>query len=113
MLTLTLRGLFGAWRKEPSPGPFRATLPFVGGTTPQPDLIFRMKSWPQLPEHGRTAEVYRILSVMSSQPVNRRWLLARCRMAPHELDSLLMQLVADGALEVIDPAQFAGRQAHA
>jgi hypothetical protein len=34
-------------------------------------------------------------------------------MAPHELDSLLMQLVADGALEAIDPAQFGGRQAHA
>ena len=111
MLTLTLRGLFGAWRKEPSP--FGATRPYVGSTTPQPDLIFRMKSWPQLPEHGRTAEVYRILSVMSNQPVNRRWLLARCRMAPHELDSLLMQLVADGALEAVDPAQFAGRQAHA
>jgi hypothetical protein len=113
MLTLTLRGLFGARRKEPSRGPFRATLPFGSGATPQTDLIFRMKSWPQLPEHGRTAEVYRILSVMSSQPVNRRWLIAHCRMAPHELDRLLMQLVADGALEAIDPAQFAGRQAHA
>lgn len=113
MLTLTLRGLFGAWRKEPSRGPFGATLPFGSGTAAEPDLIFRMKSWPQLPEHGRTAEVYRILSIMSSQPVNRRWLYARCRMAPQALDSLLMQLVADGALEAVDPAQFAGRQAHA
>jgi hypothetical protein len=111
MLTLSLRGLFGARRKEASAGRFRATMPFGSGGTP--DLIFRMKSWPQLPEHGRTAEVYRILSVMSSQPVNRRWLIAHCRMAPHELDSLLMQLVADGALEAIDPAQFGGRQAHA
>jgi hypothetical protein len=107
MLTLTLRGLFGARRKEANP-----SLPGDPGT-PAGDLIFRMKSWPQLPEHGRTAEVYRILSVMSSQPVNRRWLIARCRMAPQQLDSLLMQMVSDGALEVIDPAQFAGRQAHA
>ena len=113
MLTLTLRGLFGAWRKEPSRGPFGPTMPFVGGSTAEPDLIFRMKSWPQLPEHGRTAEVYRILSIMSSQPVNRRWLLTRCSMSPRELDSLLMQLVADGSLEAVDPAQFAGRQAHA
>jgi hypothetical protein len=111
MLTLSLRGLFGARRKEASASRFRATMPFGSGATP--DLIFRMKSWPQLPEHGRTAEVYRILSVMSSQPVNRRWLLARCRMAPRELDSLLMQLVADGALEAVDPAKFAGRQAQA
>lgn len=74
------------------------------------DLIFRMKAWPRLPESGRTAEIYRVLSVMSSQPVNRQWLLARCKMAPRELDELLMQLVRDGALEVIDPARFAGRE---
>jgi hypothetical protein len=98
MLTLTLRGLFAAKRKEAP----ESRMP--GG-----DLIFRMRSWPQLPEDGRTAEVYRILSVMSQQPVNRKWLLARCRMAPRQLDKLLMQLVADGALEVIDPARFAGR----
>ena len=50
---------------------------------------------------------------MSSQPVNRQWLLARCRLTPEQLDKLLMKLVADGALEVIDPARFAGREAHA
>ena len=97
MLTLTLRGWFASRRaRAPEPG--------AGG-----DLIFRMRSWPQLPEDGRTAEVYRILSVMSQQPVNRKWLLARCRMAPRQLDKLLMRLVAEGALEVIDPARFAGR----
>ena len=98
MLTLTLRGwLLGGKRKQP-----------VAGDTglARGDLIFRMKSWPRLPEDGRTAEVYRILSVMSQQPVNRQWLLTRCRMAPQQLDKLLMQLVADGALEVIDPARF-------
>jgi hypothetical protein len=71
------------------------------------ELIFRMRAWPQLPEDGRTAEVYRMLSVMSSQPVNRRWLLSRCRMAPQQLDALLQRLVADGSIEVIDPARFA------
>lgn len=74
------------------------------------DLIFRLKAWPQLPESGRTAEIYRMLSVMSSQPVNRRWLMERCRMAPHQLDKLLARLVREGALEVIDPALFAGRE---
>lgn len=76
------------------------------------NLIFRLKAWPQLPESGRTAEIYRVLSVMSSQPVNRQWLLARCRMAPQQLDQFLQQLIADGALEVIDPARFAGREQH-
>lgn len=74
---------------------------------PGDDMIFRMRSWPQLPEDGRTAEVYRMLSVMSQQPVNRRWLLSRCRMAPQQLEALLQQLVAQGSIEVIDPARFA------
>jgi len=71
------------------------------------ELIFRLRAWPALPESGRTAEVYRILSVMSSRPVNRRWLLGRFQLAPQQLDALLQQLVAQGSVEVIDPAQFA------
>ena len=70
-------------------------------------LIFRLKAWPSLPESGRTAEIYRMLSVMSSQPVNRQWLLSRCTMAPGQLDALLKQLLDEGALEVIDPSGFA------
>jgi hypothetical protein len=111
MLTLSLRGLFGARRKEASSTPFQATAPATGSQRRLgADLIFRMKSWPQLPEDGRTADIYRVLSVMSNQPVNRQWLIARSRMAPRQLDKLLMKLVADGALEVIDPARFAGRE---
>jgi hypothetical protein len=75
----------------------------------QPDLIYRMKAWPELNGTIRTAEIYRILSVMSSQPVNRQWLQARCTLTPDELDRFLVQLVEQGALEVIDPASFAGR----
>ena len=101
MLTLSLRGWFGK-RKEASAALFQPTRP-----RPAHDLIFRMRSWPQLPEDGRTADVYRVLSVMSQQPVNRQYLLARCRMTPPQLDKLLQRLVADGALEVIDPARFA------
>ena len=72
-------------------------------------LIFRLKAWPSLPEAGRTAEIYRMLSVMSSQPVSRQWLLSRCTMAPGQLDALLLKLMDDGALEVIDPSRFARR----
>jgi hypothetical protein len=76
-------------------------------------LIFRLKAWPSLPEAGRTAEIYRMLSVMSSQPVNRQWLLSRCTMAPGQLDALLLQLMDEGALEVIDPSGFAPTHSHA
>lgn len=100
----TLRRLLD--RREAHGGPFATTRPAAGARF-RGDLIFRLKAWPQLPEDGRTAEVYRILSVMSSQPVNRHWLLARCRMAPHQLDALMLKLVAEGAVEVIDPARFA------
>lgn len=111
MLTLTLRRLLGGRRRQAPRHAFAGTRP----ASVQPrlrgdDLIFRLKAWPQLPEDGRTAEVYRMLSVMSSQPVNRRWLVERCRMAPQQLDKLLAQLVREGALEVIDPAAFAGRE---
>ena len=102
----TLRRLLAPGRREADEGPFAATVP-ASGRRLRSDLIFRLKSWPQLPEDGRTAEIYRILSVMSSQPVNRHWLLARCRMAPHQLDALMLKLVAEGAVEVIDPARFA------
>lgn len=100
MLTLSLRGLFGVKRREAQP-------PVSGFRPGRGDLIFRMRSWPQLPEDGRTADIYRVLSVMSQQPVNRQYLLARCRLAPQQLDKLLARLVADGALEVIDPSRFA------
>jgi hypothetical protein len=85
----------------------RRRVPPACERAPRADLIFRLRAWPQLPEHGRTAEVYRMLSVMSNQPVNRQWLLGRFRLAPQQLDALLQQLVAQGSVEVIDPAAFA------
>jgi hypothetical protein len=93
-----VRKLFGRPAPQHPPVPARA---FAA------DLIFRLRAWPQLPEAGRTAEVYRMLSVMSNQPVNRQWLLGRFAFAPQQLDALLQELVAQGSVEVIDPAQFA------
>lgn len=71
------------------------------------DLIYRLKAWPRLPEAGRTLDIYRVLSVMSSRPVNRQWILSRVRMEPHKLEEMLRQWVSEGALEVIDPRRFA------
>lgn len=78
---------------------------------PGADLIYRLKAWPRLPEAGRTADVYRMLSVMSSRPLNRQWILANTRIEPQQLDDLLRRLAAEGSVEVIDPARFAGREA--
>jgi hypothetical protein len=110
MLTLALdmlRRLFALSRRAVRGEESDAQRAASGRAVPGGDLIFRMRAWPSLPEHGRTAAVYRMLSVMSNQPVNRQWLLARCRMAPQQLDALMQHLVAEGAIEVIDPARFA------
>ncbi|HEX7890546.1 MAG TPA: hypothetical protein VF522_14385 [Ramlibacter sp.] len=112
MLTLTLdalRRLLALGRRDAQDAPDGGVAPSVSGhKLRRGNLIFRLRAWPQLEESGRTAEIYRMLSVMSSQPVNRDWLESRCRMAPQQLDALLQKLVAEGALEVIDPGRFAG-----
>jgi hypothetical protein len=78
---------------------------------PGADLIYRLKSWPELTEAGRTLEIYQMLSVMSSRPVNRQWVLTRTRMERSKLEALLRQWVAEGAIEVIDPTRYSGSAA--
>jgi hypothetical protein len=73
---------------------------------PATGLIYRLKHWPDLPRHHRTADVFRALSVMSNRPVNRHWILAHSRMHGDQLDSLLHRLVREGAVEAIDAAEF-------
>lgn len=115
MLTTTLetmRRLFGAGRGSGARDEAWAPTAFEAeAATPAANLIYRLRSWPELPEIGRTADIYRIFSVMSQRPVNRQWILARSRMAPEQLDQLLLMLEAEGVLEVIDPRRFAGREA--
>ena len=114
MLTMTLdtmRRLFGAGRGSPHGDDAWAPTSFERAAVPTGDLIYRMKSWPELPEMGRTAELYRIFSVMSQRPVSRQWILARSRMAPEQVDHLLLMLESEGVLEVIDPSRFVGREA--
>lgn len=105
----TMRRFFGAGRGHRN-GAFAPTT-LEPEAAPGNDLIYRLKSWPELPETGRTADIYRIFSVMSQRPVNRQWILAHSRMRPERLDQLLLTLEADGVLEVIDPSRFAGRDA--
>jgi hypothetical protein len=68
------------------------------------DLIYRLRRWPQLPGTWRTADVLRLLSVLSSRPLRRSWILAHSRLDTRRLDTLVQRLQADGSLEVIDPS---------
>lgn len=69
-------------------------------------LIYRLKHWPELPCHIRTADVLRALSVMSNRPINRQWILAHSKLRAQDVDSLLARLVEQGAVEVIAGSTF-------
>ncbi|MEP6790393.1 MAG: hypothetical protein ABI907_03415 [Ramlibacter sp.] len=70
------------------------------------DLIYRLREWPHLPAKSKTVGVYRILSVMSSRPVNRHWIIGQSGLTGAEVDLLLRRLVADNAVDVIDASRF-------
>ena len=69
-------------------------------------LIYRLKHWPELPSHRRTANVLRALSVMSHRPVNRRWFATHSKLPAREVDQLLEDLIGEDAIEVIDGSNF-------
>lgn len=69
-------------------------------------FILRLRRWPTIVEVQRTAKRYRLLSLMSVQPVNRRWLEKHCKMRTRELDKFIAELTSCGAVEVINPASF-------
>lgn len=70
-------------------------------------LIYRLKRWPDIPTVTRTAQVLRVLSLMSNRLVNRTWLLANTSLTRYELDRLLRLMIEDGAVELIDSSRFA------
>ncbi len=72
----------------------------------QESLVYRLKRWPELPSAARTADVLRLLSVMSHRPVNRRWMLAHSRLEAQHVDALLRRLVERGEVDVIDASAF-------
>jgi hypothetical protein len=68
--------------------------------------IYRLRTWPLLPQALRTADVLRLLSLMSNRPLNRSWMLKHSRLGAARVDALLDKLVKQGALEVIDTSDF-------
>ena len=69
-------------------------------------LVYRLRKWPELPASHRTADVFRTLSVMSSRPVNRHWMLRNSRLRARQVDALLRGLLAQGAVEALDVSGY-------
>jgi hypothetical protein len=69
-------------------------------------LIYRLRRWPKLPSASMNTDIYRTLSVMSSRPVNRRWILNNSRLQVHQVDRLLQRLVEQDAVHVTDSARY-------
>lgn len=76
---------------------------------PGGELIYRLRHWPRLPSALRTAHVLRLLSLMSTRPVNRSWMVNHSRLPAERVDDLLKRLLEQQALDVIDPSEFRGR----
>jgi hypothetical protein len=72
-------------------------------------LIYRLRHWPRIPSTWKTADILRTLSVMSSRPVNRRWIAGHSRLDPRGVDLFVQMLVDQGAVDIVDPTQFQRR----
>ena len=91
------------WAGSPSPESSGAPTEFDIARGDE-GLTYRLRRWPDLPSHDRTADVYRTLSRMSHGPVDRNWMLANSGLQAERVDSLLRFLVTQGAIEVtVDP----------
>ena len=73
---------------------------------------YRMRSWPVIPQHVRTASVLRTMARMSCGPVTHAWILSHCGLSTGQAECLLDLLIAEGVVERIDfCAPAAGREA--
>jgi hypothetical protein len=101
--------LIGEWARRTSSSFFGDSIDFlrpesVDSRVPAEDRIYRLRHWPVLPGGMRTADVLKLLSLMSSRPVRRSWVLRHTRLDATRLDRLLQRLEAQHALETIDPS---------
>ena len=101
---------FGGSRPQFLESAFPATVTLE--PDPQSDLVYRLKHWPELPPALRTAEVLRLVSLLSSRPVRRSWILSCTRLDEQRLSVLIKCLSAQQALDVLDPSCLPERPAH-
>jgi hypothetical protein len=88
----------------PPPDPFGPTE--IIDTGDDDLLIYRLRRWPKLPSASMSTHVSRALSIMSTRPVNRRWLLNNSSLQAHAVDSMLQHLVEQDAVEVTDARKY-------
>lgn len=69
-------------------------------------LIYRLRRWPKLPSSTMNTDITRTLSVMSTRPVNRRWILNNSSLQEREVDSMLRRLVEQDAVEVTNAGKY-------
>lgn len=99
----TVSSLLGLWARRTRTSLGALPAPYEDDEPRDDDgLIYRLRHWPSLPTAVRTAEVLRLLSVMSHRAVNRRWMLAHSKLEAAQVEALLRRLVAKGDVEVID-----------
>jgi hypothetical protein len=76
-------------------------------TLPQgPEPIYRLRKWPSLPGTMRSVATLRLLSIMSTRPVNRGWMVRHTPLTAADVDQLIERLCREGDVEVIDPSGF-------
>ena len=63
---------------------------------------YRMRVWPMIPPHLRTAPVLRAMSRMSCGPLTHGWILRNCGLSEGQAECLIDLLVAEGAVERIE-----------
>lgn len=74
---------------------------------------YRLQAWPELPASLQTAEIYRVLSFMSTQPINAQWLRSESHLSAQEALGLLHYLQSVQALQAIDlPPPSSPSEAH-
>jgi hypothetical protein len=62
---------------------------------------YRLKQWPEIPEHFRTARVLRTCSRMSLGPVTAKWVLNFTGLPAPIASGLMTLLISQGAVERI------------
>lgn len=78
-----------------------ASAPAAPGTSESAakPYAYRMRAWPEIPPHVRTAPVLRAMSRMSWGPLTHGWILRNCGLSEGQAECLIDLLVAEGAVE--------------
>src|SRR3954464_10984847 len=100
-----VEALTGWARRSSSWQETQDAFPETTQSPPEPRVgpIYRLRRWPELPQSLRTADVLRLLSLMSNRPISRSWMENYSKVPPQRLLALLERLKSQDALEEVNP----------